>query len=182
MAMPFIRGDVLEVGCGYTPIPPMITLQDHYVGIDYNPEVITKLALTYPSFEFLQLDVEHQVVDLGTRRFDTLVLLAVFEHWFNPTKVLSSLVIYLRDDGRVVLTTPTPFGNEIHRLGARWGIFSREAVAEHHSIVNENKLRQSFEAVGLRLCVYRPFQFGANQFAVGEKRMLPSLVPNLGQS
>lgn len=97
-------------------------------------------------------------------------MIALIEHLFNQQHVMSQVVDALNPDGVVVMTTPTPFGNDIvHRLGGRFGLFAKAAVDDHIVIYNHHRFRIMANEVGLQVKAYRTFQFLCNQIAVLEK-------------
>lgn len=169
MIIRHIHGDILEIGCGLSEFIRTLPPNQVYVGVDSNKPLVEMLKAQFPTREFFCADVETETLALADRRFDTLLLVAVCEHFASPEKVLSKLNPYLKQGGRVVLTTPTSLGHLGHRWGARLGIFSREAAEDHQSIIDRRALDDLFARAGLALEVYRRFQFGMNQFAVGVK-------------
>jgi hypothetical protein len=76
----------------------------------------------------------------------------------------------LRPGGIVVITTPTPLGNDVvHRLGATLGLFSKIAVDDHIVIYNRHRFKILANEIGFKLKFYRYFQFYCNQLAILEK-------------
>jgi hypothetical protein len=95
---------------------------------------------------------------------------AVIEHIFNLKHLGHGLALALRPGGRVILTTPTPFGNDVvHNLGAKLGLFSQVAVDDHIVIFNRKRLQIFAGEAGLVLAAHKLFQLGCNQFAILEK-------------
>lgn len=154
-----LLGAVLEIGCGSSPIVARLAPQQDYVGVDIDPRMIEWLTRSFPKREFYVADVEKDNIPLSERRFDTLLLVAVIEHFAAPAEILRGLMNYVREGGPVVLTTPTPAGHCVHHLGARCGIFSSDAASDHRSVLNRAKLERLFESVGLTLRTHRSFQF-----------------------
>ena len=67
----------------------------------------------------------------------------------------------------MVLTTPTPFGNDVvHCLGAKVGLFSSVAADDHIAIFNRKRPEIFAGEFGLELVEHRTFQVGCNQVAV----------------
>jgi 2-polyprenyl-3-methyl-5-hydroxy-6-metoxy-1,4-benzoquinol methylase len=94
-------------------------------------------------------------------------MIALIEHLFNQQHVMSEVANVLKPDGVVVVTTPTPFGNDIvHRLGAKAGLFAKSAVDDHIVIYNHHRFCIMAREVGLKLKYYRTFQLFCNQLAV----------------
>lgn len=170
MVLPYVLGDVLEIGCGPGTILTWLGPKQRYVGLDSNPMLIRWLVESFPMCEFYLADAEKGNLDLGEYRFDTLLLVAVIEHFTTPANILRDWVEYVREGGRVVLTTPTPVGDRVYRLAARFGIFPIQATEDHLAVLGCAAIKHLFESVGLSLVAYQTFQFGLNQLAVGEKK------------
>jgi SAM-dependent methyltransferase len=170
MVEPYIRGDVLEIGCH-----DAATLERHkerlgrYVGTDIDESALARARAKFPGREFLLNDID--VADLDFHEeFDLVLMVALIEHIMNQRHLLEQCNKALRPGGRMVITTPTPFGNDIvHRLGARLGLFAR-TVADHHVVIYSRRRLQAAAAMtGFRLEQHRYFQLGCNQLAVLRK-------------
>lgn len=159
-ARPYIRGRVLDYGCGVGALGEYVAAGD-YIGVGIDPESLEIAARRHPNHHFALEG------DLGDRRgFDTIICLALIEHVPSPAELLRSFVPRLSHEGQIVLTTPNPPFEWIHGLGARIGVFGREGHDEHQSLIDEDAIRKLGEEVGLDVKVYRRFLFGANQLAV----------------
>lgn len=170
MVAPFIRGDVLEIGChdAKTLGKPNPRL-GRYVGTDIDDEALARARAKHPDREFVKRDIEKDV--LGFRdEFDNVLMVALIEHILNQRHLLEECYAALRRGGNLVITTPTPFGNDIvHRTGARFGLFSRTVVDHHVVIYDKTRLRAAAAMVGFTLAQHRYFQLGCNQLAVLRK-------------
>ena len=93
-------------------------------------------------------------------------MLATIEHLGNPDNIYGELKNLLQPNGRIILTTPTPFGNQIHRIGYRLNLFDIEAARDHKIIYNRSKFEQLFAKHGLRILLHQTFQFWCNQLCV----------------
>jgi SAM-dependent methyltransferase len=167
LVAPLVHGDVLDLGCGHAPLLDRCrpTIRS-YTGVDRVRALIDDCALRHPESRFVCLDLEDATLDLG-RAFDVVTMIAVMEHVFDQRRLFEAARRCLRPDGVIVLTTPTPWGNDvIHRLGAALGLFSPQAAADHCVIYNRRRLELMASRVGLRMADYRTFQLGCNQRAV----------------
>lgn len=166
-AAPYIRGDVLDLGCaGARILTEFGDRISSYTGIDHDDASITELRQAYPESTFLARNLDDDPLELN-RQFDCVAMLAIVEHLFNQKHVFSQVKRLLKPDGRVVITTPTPLGNDVvHRLGARVGLFAGSAADDHIVIYNRHRFTILAEEVGLTLEKYESFQLGCNQFAV----------------
>ena len=167
MVAPYIRGDVLDVGCG-----PALILETcraritSYTGIEHTDARVAALRRQCPGHTFLVRDLDTDPL-AGCGQFDVILLVAVIEHVYNQKHLLQQLAPLLKPEGRLVITTPTPFGNDVvHRIGAALGLFSKDAAHGHVVIYNKRRLALLAREFGLMLEHYRRFQCGCNQLAV----------------
>lgn len=163
---PHIQGDVLDLGCGQAQV-----WQRHghrmktYTGVERDPGQVARLRAAFPDADFHCRNLDEDKLDLPGR-FDCVLMVALIEHLFNQKHVMDQVAGVLKPKGVLVLTTPTPFGNDIvHRLGARLGFFSKAAVDDHIVIYNRHRLGLMAREVGLRVSGYHTFQMGCNQLA-----------------
>lgn len=137
-----------------------------YMGVDSRADVIQDLTRQYPQARFVRADLDEDELP-GDFEADTVLMVALVEHIFNQKHLMTQVRRCLAPSGRVILTTPTPFGNDVvHRAGGRLGLFSQIAVDDHVVIYNRPRLETLAREVGLKLVEYRRFQFGCNQLAV----------------
>lgn len=167
MVVPYVKGRVLDIGCGNA-----MMLQKHhsnidrYVGVEFSPARVERLAEQFPEATFISRDLDRQPLALD-ERFDTILLIAVIEHIWNQKFLFEQIIDLLHPGGKIIVTTPTPFGNDmIHPLGAAMGIFAQSAVEDHIVIYNRRRFRNLAREFALRLLVYRRFQFFSNQLVI----------------
>jgi 2-polyprenyl-3-methyl-5-hydroxy-6-metoxy-1,4-benzoquinol methylase len=157
-AMPYVRGSVLDHGCGpgglAVHVPPA-----RYLGYDIDEATLAVARASHPEHRFTgELPVGE--------RFDTVVSMAVIEHVDDPVEYLQGLAAFVRDGGRVILTTPHPSSEALYRLGARLGLFSSLASDEHQPLLDEAALAGNSRPAGLDVLHYTTFMGGVNQLAV----------------
>ncbi len=160
-ATPYIKGRVLDIGCGGGALASIIESELYY-GYDVDNDSLATARKDFPKHNF------YDKLPSKTESFDTVVALAVIEHVHSSSDFLISLKEYLRDDqdARIVCTTPHPSLEWAHDFGAKLGIFSKHANEEHEELLDYQKLKDAAEKSILKLDVYRKFLFGANQLAV----------------
>jgi 2-polyprenyl-3-methyl-5-hydroxy-6-metoxy-1,4-benzoquinol methylase len=163
----YVRGDVLDIGCQQGQLRERLAGQiDRYTGIDLRLSHIEEARHRHPDCEFQVIDIDDEPLGYDSE-FDTIVLVAVIEHIFNLKHLGRNLARALKPGGQVILTTPTPFGNDVvHRLGAALGLFSQKAADDHIVIFNRKRLDIFARQAGLSLTEHRRFQFGCNQMAI----------------
>ena len=172
---PFLRGDVVDLGCGGAAVVARLKPGQAYVGVDWRAAAIQQLCSRYPQHQFFQRDLDTQPLALP-RRFDTVLMLAVIEHLRRPEHLFAQLRGLLNPGGQVVMTSPSRWGNWLHGLGARAGVFSRVAAGEHYLIFSRARLAAMVRPHGLDLVHYRSFLLGGNQLFVCQAQ------PAVGQS
>lgn len=165
--LPFVKGRILDLGCGDATILRRLPDRAAYTGVDSRQETVDKLQTWYPGVSFIRCDLDREPVAPG-QKFDTVVMMAVIEHLERPDFILSQIPGLLNPGGLLVMTTPTPGGNRIHHLGSMVGLFSQTAADEHKFIFDRRSLSSLFARCGLDMRLYRRFLFGQNQLCVGE--------------
>jgi SAM-dependent methyltransferase len=163
---PYLRGDVLDLGCGLGTTITMLGPGQGYVGVELFPSHVEKLRKWFPDQEFHARDLDDDELALGSRRFDTVVLLAVIEHLAQPKKLLSQLPDHMRPKSRLLITTPTPFGDSVLRVGTKLGLFHPHGVTGHQAIYGEAQIAALLDGTGIRLIERHVFLFGGNQLLV----------------
>lgn len=168
LAAAWLTGDsVLDAGCNVADLLAFLPPNVDYLGLERDPRIVAIAQGLHPERRFLALDLEGPwPPELTERRFDHVVLLAVLEHLGRPEQVLRQARTLLGPGGTVVASTPHPWARGLHRLGARWGLFSRDADEDHEVFLGRAELESLGRAAGLRLLAYRRFQLGLNQLVV----------------
>ena len=162
---------ILDIGCGQAYLADGMPTVERYVGIDSHALFLAQAAKRYPRHQFYQIDVEYEQLPaaLEDATFESIMLIALLEHLANPRHILALLSRYLTPTGRIVATTPTPWGHRVHSLGARLGFFYKEAADDHKTIFERTSLTALFSGVGLDILHYSTFEFGCNQLIVASK-------------
>ena len=157
-ARPYLRGRVLDVGCGSGALAQHCR-PESYIGYDIDRESLLIARRESARYRFVEEPPHGD-------RFDTVVALAVIEHLPEPGEALKAWRTFLAPGGRIVLTTPHPSVDWIHHLGARVGLFSRHGYEEHEELINLIAMRRLASEAELSIELHRRFLFGANQLFV----------------
>ncbi|MEW5871897.1 MAG: methyltransferase domain-containing protein [Chloroflexota bacterium] len=171
--LPYVRGDILDLGCGLAQICHTLQPEQTYIGIENPTEYVNWLRVRYPQHTFLQRDLEKEPINLD-RCFETVIMGAIIEHLKEPGFLLQQIPGYLEPGGRLVITTPTPLGDKIHRLGARLGLFSMDAVEEHQKIYDRGALTGLLAQYDFSAMHYQYFLLGGNQLLVCQPGNTPT--------
>jgi len=164
-AKPYLKGDILDLGCGYGHLIPYLVPDQDYTGVDKNINIINLMRERYSNKEFICCDLEKESL-ASNHLFDTIVLLAIIEHLSEPKPFFSTLRKNLKPAGRIVFTTPTPLGHFVHRKGSILGLFYAEAAKDHKTVFNRDRLNHILKDQGFRIIIYHTFLWGNNQLCV----------------
>ncbi len=164
--MPFVRGDVLDLGCGDARILTLAGQRiEKYCGVESDPELLKRLRERYPQHTYLALDLERDTFTFETT-FDTILMIALIEHIHNAEHLMEQVLSRLKSAGRIVITTPTPLGDKVHTIGARLGLFAKSAIEHHVKIYSRSDFETLASRFDLGIEEYRTFEFGCNQLLV----------------
>ena len=163
-AVSFLKGKVLDVGCGNGHLADQVTAE-LYLGVEKDEETRSLAEMNYPEHSFLaELPPAEPI-------YDSVAALAVLEHLPDPLHFLRQLVSRLSNDpqSRIILTTPHPWTDSMHKAGARIGLFSKEASLEHQALLDYSSMNRIASECGLDIIHYRRFLLGANQLFILKK-------------
>jgi SAM-dependent methyltransferase len=105
LAKPYIKGDLLELGCGEgRGIGVIGPLADSYSAIDKIKPIVEHLATQYPDYEFI--DGHFPPMPYEDNRFDTIVTFQVIEHIQDDQLFLKEIHRILKPGGKALITTP----------------------------------------------------------------------------
>jgi len=154
------RGRVLDFGCGVGALAGHVD-PGRYVGVDRDAASIAAARARHPVHTFL---TEAEFAAGAARGpFHVIAALALIEHLDDPAGWLEAMRGVLAPSGAIVLTTPRPGLRWAHELGARAGLFSREAAGEHKAFIDPPAMAALAAAAGLRVECRGRFLLGCNQ-------------------
>jgi 2-polyprenyl-3-methyl-5-hydroxy-6-metoxy-1,4-benzoquinol methylase len=106
VAKDFVRGDVLEVGCGEgRGVGLLMEHARSFTAVDKIQEVIHDLQIKYPSGRFLRMNIP-PLKELADNAYDTVVSFQVIEHIQDDALFLQEIYRVLKPGGMAMLTTP----------------------------------------------------------------------------
>ena len=98
---------VLDLGCGNGFLAGLLAERGcDVVGVDADGGGIEIAARTYPTVRFIQADVTQLTCNDLSRVFDVVVASEVIEHLYDPEDFVKVARMFLKPDGRLILTTP----------------------------------------------------------------------------
>jgi len=163
----FVKGDVLDLGCGkadfYELYRDKIT---SYYGVDIDTEIVKALQAKFPECKFFRYDFDEDTLHFDMK-FDCILMVGLIEHLYNQKHIMKQVKNCLKPEGIIVITTPTPLGNDIvHRYGSKINLFSPRAADDHVVIYNKKRFEILAKDIGLKIEKYKSFQLGCNQLVV----------------
>jgi 2-polyprenyl-3-methyl-5-hydroxy-6-metoxy-1,4-benzoquinol methylase len=103
---PFVKGDVLEVGCGEgRGIDLMIPKASSFTAVDKIEEALSKLRQKYPTGKFIGTNIP-PLSALADNTYDMVVTFQVIEHIENDQLFLKEIHRVLKPGGIAYVTTP----------------------------------------------------------------------------
>lgn len=164
---PFLRGDILEVGCGIGNFTKSLTKYGRVFAIDINKNYVTDLK---PSLNDSQVgfgDIEKGEYFFAKQKFDTVVCLNVLEHIRDDKKALKNMYGLLRSGGHLILLVPA-YDFLFGRIDKEIGHFRR---------YNKKLLKSLLEEVSFKIVKTRVINFlGAVGWWIVSKLFLESRV------
>lgn len=100
--------DILEVGCGYGYLTYALNSKGHNViGIDVSGVAI-KFALENFGKSYFKADINQflKISEGLNKKFDLIIAIETIEHLPNPISFIQKCFNLLREEGRLILTTP----------------------------------------------------------------------------
>jgi SAM-dependent methyltransferase len=105
LAKPFVKGDLLELGCGEgRGVSELAPLANSYRAIDKIKSVVDQLSDTYPQYEFIS--GKFPPFPYETNSFDVIVSFQVIEHVGEDEEFVKEIHRVLKPGGVALLTTP----------------------------------------------------------------------------
>ena len=167
---------MLDFGCGHQALF-LRSVQQHIrqgIGLDYDATPGRLAAnLEIQNFHFKDR------FEFPDRTFDNITILAVLEH-IPPDQVgilFREFRRILKDDGRVLLTTPTPASKPLLEfLAFKLRIISAPEIADHKHYYSRADIHALAGREGFACSTYATFQFGLNSFAAFTKESAKAAV------
>jgi 2-polyprenyl-3-methyl-5-hydroxy-6-metoxy-1,4-benzoquinol methylase len=106
IARDYVRGDVLEVGCGEgRGISILLESAESFTAVDKLEDVMHGLRTKYPAGKFLSMNIP-PLRELEDNAYDSVVSFQVIEHIQNDKLFLKEIYRVLKPGGIALITTP----------------------------------------------------------------------------
>lgn len=160
------KGKILDIGCGSYPYFLTSTDFNEKYGIDPSFN-----SLPIKNINLKKLDVTKQKLPFKDNFFDTVAMLAVFEHldYKKLNFVLKEIRRVLKREGILVMTTPAPWSDIILKNMARLSLVSKEELHEHKHNLNSFIIREYLAQAGFKKIDSGYFELGLNMWFSAKK-------------
>lgn len=140
------RGKILDIGCGSYPyFLSNINFKEKY-GIDpyVNVSSVKKKQINLTKEKF------DKKLFYSDNFFNVVTMLAVFEHLDQEKliPILKEIKRILKEDGKLIITTPAPWSDKLLHVMARTGLISSEEIHEHKHNHPKEKIESILEEAG----------------------------------
>jgi len=111
----YLKGDVLDLGCGIGEIANYVETQDQYFGVDINPYCVEYLQ---GKGLWAKIGSVYQI-PLDTSSMDVIILSHVLEHLEEPDSAFAEISRVLKPSGTLIVIVPMHHGyttDNTHRI------------------------------------------------------------------
>ena len=164
-----LENDVLlDFGCGYQGYF-LLDLRNQIkegIGIDYDAENDKLGNIKFLKYKYVQS------LPFENGYFSKVTMLAVIEHFSEDalSKLFKEVSRILKKDGKIILTTPTPFGKTILEfLAFKLHLISKEEISDHKKYYTKEDINVIAKNCGFVPELYDKFQFGINSISILRK-------------
>ncbi len=155
------KGRILDIGCGFYPYFLTSTDFNEKYGID------PALSVSNLSDISLQkLDVARQKLPFSNNFFDTVTMLAVFEHIETERLdfVLSEIKRVIKNKGELIITTPAPWADKLLHSMALTGLISKVEIHDHKHNLKRDSIEKILKQAGFANARSGFFELGFNMW------------------
>jgi len=105
-AVPHVKGDLLEIGCGEgRGVELMLNQVKTYHAVDKNEDIIQKLQQNHPDGQFTQMVIP-PLQNVESNRYDFVISFQVIEHLKDDLLFLKEIYRVLKPGGLAIISTP----------------------------------------------------------------------------
>jgi len=171
----WLRGDVLDIGCGLAYLAQFVDTGWIYIGIGGRGKLIETLKQDYHNlltrkFHCVNIVKENSLlIRTLCASFNIITLLAVIEHLRNTKSIPILCTKMLVDDGTLVLTTPTREGDKIGGFLLKHLLIQTEDPFLCVKIYDKRSHKTLLESFNFKFDIYTKFECDMNQLFVCSK-------------
>jgi SAM-dependent methyltransferase len=150
---PFIRGNVLDIGCGAGN--KFIKTIGKGIGLDSYP---------WPGVDVVA-DVEH--IPFGDKTFDVITMMGTLRYIKNRDAALNEIKRVLKDDGLLLILENSPIMNRVRHALIWWNPY--RGMRENKDLTKKN-MKKIIERNNLKLAKIAKYVYGLSRMYVVSKQ------------
>lgn len=131
--MPYLHGDVVEVGIGHASYFEALSPVCRYLGVDIDERSVAEARKRFPGGRFARADILEPgfVQRLLPDKADGIVAINVLEHVQDDAAAIRNLVDAIKPGGALMITVPAHMAlyNDMDRLAGHYRRYRREDLA-----------------------------------------------------
>lgn len=150
-ASKYMRGDILDFGCGSRPYERLFKHNGTYIGLDIedsgHPDQKKRADIFYNG----------KTIPLPDRSIDGVIAIEVLEHVFNIDEIMSEFHRVLTPNGHLFITIPFSFPEHEEPYDfARYTSFGMSSILQRHGfeIIELEKFGTTVNAIGQLMAAY----------------------------
>lgn len=143
----YLKGDVLDLGCGIGEVTNHVEAQNKYFGVDINPLCVN--FLREKGF-WAEVGSAYEI-PMNAASVDVVLMSHVLEHLDDPTRALSEISRVLRSSGLLIVIVPMIKGfhnDPTHRIFYNRDLLRKFAEKNHYEVRSISLFPLPFEVMG----------------------------------
>ncbi len=138
---PYIKGNILEVGCGLGNLTAYLHNYGKLTCIDISKIFVKHMQIDYPEVEFRLHDISDKNILTPNNKYDTIVCVNVLEHIKEDKNALKNMHELLNSEGHLLLYVPA--SDKIYG--------SLDMTMGHCRRYNKKMLKEKLESVDFKI-------------------------------
>lgn len=157
---------VCDLGCGENGylLRTLVDIISSGIGFDI------KIDPQYKNEKIILKETDlNKPIPLVDDSVDIVLSLAVIEHLYNTEQHIKESFRILCSNGRLILTTPSPFARPILNTLSFLKLINENSIKDHKHYFNKSELISLCNQTGFKKVSFKYFQIICNQLIVAEK-------------
>ncbi len=159
VVLPFIKGKVIELGCGSgLGIPHYIKQVEQILAIDHNSQCLEKISntLPYPKVMPIKEDLIGDWENLKGQSADTILIMDALEHFKDDQNFLLKARSHLSGNGKIIIKVPAgpQLYSSIDRASGHYRRYDKKLIKSLSKATNM-KIEKMFNLNAIGRLAYR---------------------------
>lgn len=161
-------GRILDIGCGSFPYFLLNTTFKEKYGLDSSVAVD---SFVNQSITIKKMNAGAGNIPFKNGFFNCITMLAVFEHIDNEEipDVLKEVKRLLSENGSFIMTTPSPWSDNLLWMLSRIGLISKVEIDDHKHTLSSTIIKKLLREAGFVNIKSGYFEFGCNMWFTAQK-------------